>query len=68
MAKIYADGLWVQDPKKGRPEFILYEMAVNANKFIPFLEEHKNDQGYVNLDLLQSRDGTKVYFQLNKRD
>ena len=63
--KQFAEGFFFDRPREGAPEFVKGRLSVNVEKAIAFLGEKKNDKGYVNLDLLQSKDGTKLYFTVN---
>lgn len=62
--KIFANGIYLTPKSEQTPEFILAKFAIETDKFIPFLKEHKNDKGYVYIDLCKSQGGKK-YFQLN---
>ena len=61
---VLADGLFFKGPRDGAPDFVKGSLAVN-DKFVAFMKEHRNEQGYVNLDLLESKDGETLYFKLN---
>lgn len=58
------DGIFFERPKEGTPEFVKGKLSFNVNRFIMYLEKHKNEKGYVNLDLLKSKGG-KLYLKLN---
>lgn len=63
--KTLAKGFYFDRPREGAPDFVKGRMSVKVEDAIAFLNEHKNEAGYVNYDLLQSKDGTKLYFTLN---
>lgn len=61
---ILAEGFYFDRPKEGAPEWVKGKISVQTDKAIPFLEKHKNEKSYVNLDLLVSKEG-KLYLRLN---
>ncbi len=63
--KKLADGFFFDRPREGAPEFVKGRMSIQAEKAIGFITANKNEKGYINLDLLQRKDGTKLYFSLN---
>lgn len=65
MEKIFVDGLRFERPREGAPEFVKGRIGINVEKLQTFLLEHGNGQEWLNADLLQSKDGNKLYFQLN---
>jgi hypothetical protein len=58
-------GMFFDRPKEGAPEFVKGKLSIKVADAIPFLEANKNGAGYVNADLLLSKDKTKLYLQLN---
>lgn len=62
---IFGDGIRFSRPKPGAPAWIKGQVGVEVDKFIQFLTLHKDDKGWVNLDLKESKEGNKLYFQLN---
>jgi len=63
MEKIFADGLIYKAPRQGAPEYVKGSLSVKVDEFKAFLDKHNNN-GWVNLDFLQSKNG-KLYFALN---
>ena len=61
---IFVDGMFFDKPSAGAPDFIKGKISVKVETLVPFLEEHKNDKGYVNIDLKKSAGG-KLYLSLN---
>ncbi len=51
----FIKGLWVEKPKEGTPEFVKAKISINA-EFIEWYNANKNDKGYVNIDILASKD------------
>jgi len=62
--KIFANGIFFNLPRTGAPEWVQGSLSIRAIDFIDFITMHQKD-GLVNLDLLKSKDGTKMYFTLN---
>jgi hypothetical protein len=60
-----AAGFFFDRPRDGAPEFVKGRMSIKVEEAIPFLNENKNEKGYVNLDLLVSKAG-KLYLKLNE--
>lgn len=61
---IFLDGFSFKRPREGAPAFVKGNMAFKTADFIEFLKKHDNN-GWVNADLLLSKDGTKLYAKLN---
>ena len=65
MAEItLAKGFFFDRPREGSPEFVKGRISIKVEDAIAFLNEHKNEKDYVNLDLLSSKEG-KLYLKLN---
>lgn len=62
---IFAEGFFFERPREGAPAFVKGRMSVQVEKAVTFLNSVKNEAGYVNLDLLASKDGSKLYWKLN---
>ena len=62
--KIFADGLRFEKPREGAPDFVRGKVSIQAEKLIPFIEKHKNERGWLNLDLKKSESGV-LYLELN---
>jgi len=61
--KQFARGFIFKRPKPGVPDFVKGSMSIKVEEAIEFLREKGGE--WVNLDLLQSKDGTKLYFVVN---
>ena len=61
---VFADGFFVTAPREGAPEFVMGAVSLSKDKAIAFINEHANDKGYVNLDLLMGKSG-QPYLKLN---
>lgn len=64
--KKFAEGFYFERPREGAPDFVKGRMSVKVEDAVAFLQEHKNEKGYVNLDLLLSKNGENLYFTLNE--
>jgi hypothetical protein len=62
--KDFIDGLFVKNPGEGTPKFVKGSLAISVEKFIPYLQSKANAKGYVNIDLLESKEGM-LYAKLN---
>ena len=60
MEKIYAKGLFAKRNEKA-PEFVICNLSVKTDDFIQFLKEKTNEKGYVNLQVLKSKDKGTLY-------
>lgn len=61
--KVYPDGLFIELKETSFGE--IEKLSIQADKFIDFLNTHKNAKGYVNIDILNSQKGGK-YAVLNQ--
>ena len=63
--KTFPEGIFYQKPRQGAPEFVRGSLSIKVADAIPFLEKNKNAQGYVNIDMLLSKDKA-LYLALNE--
>lgn len=61
---VFAEGFFVSEPREGAPDFVLGAISISKDKAIAFINEHANEKGYVNLDLLRGQSGAP-YLKLN---
>lgn len=57
-------GLFVNERKENTPQFVIEKLSFKAEEFSAFLQENRNEKGYVNIDILVSQQG-KHYASLN---
>jgi len=57
MEKKYIDGLYCKAPHEKAPDFVKADIGVNVENFIKWLEANKNAKGYVNLQILEAKNG-----------
>lgn len=60
-----AKGIYFDKPREGAPSFVKGRLSIKVTDAIEMLNQYKNDKDYVNLDLLQSKDKTKLYLTVN---
>ena len=60
MENFYAKGLFAKRNEK-TPEFVVCSLSFKTDEFIQFLKENTNDKGYVNLQVLKSKDKGSLY-------
>lgn len=63
---VFASGFYFDKPREGAPDFVKGRLSIKVEDALTFLETYKNSKGYVNLDLLKSKDGSKLYLTLNR--
>jgi len=61
---IFLNGFIFKRPRTGAPDFVKGEMSIKADEAIAFIQKHAKN-GWLNADLLASKDNTKLYFKLN---
>lgn len=62
--KVFVKGLFVSAPHENAPDFVLHDISIKCTDLVDFMRSHKNDKGYVNIQVLRSREG-KPYAVLN---
>ena len=60
----YVKGMFAKRNEKA-PDFVVCSLSVKTDEFIQFLRENTNDKGYVNLQVLKSRDKGTLYAVLD---
>lgn len=63
--KKLAEGFFFKRPRAGAPDFVKGSLSMKADECVAFIQENKNEAGYVNLDLLLAKNGETLYFTLN---
>jgi len=62
---VFADGFRIEKPKEGSPEFVKLRFSFKVEEFVAQLKKYENNAGWVNMDMLKSKDGTKLYATVN---
>ena len=57
-------GMFVKRNEKA-PDFVVCNISIKADEFDMFVKENKNDKGYVNLQVLKSKDKGTLYAVLD---
>ena len=64
MEKIYSKGLFAKRNEKA-PDFVVCNLSFKTDDFIQFLKENTNEKGYVNLQVLKSKEKGTLYAVLD---
>lgn len=64
-AVVFADGIVFTKKRDGAPDFVKGGVSVRVEQFYTWAKQHVNQNGFVNLDLLKSREKGTLYFKLN---
>ena len=62
--KKYAKGMFVKRNEKA-PDFVVCNISIKADEFDKFVKENTNEKGYVNLQVLKSKDKSTLYAVLD---
>lgn len=62
--KNFAQGLRYSLPHQNAPDFVKGQLSIKVDEFINWIEQNKNDRGWINIDIKESRGG-KLYCELN---
>ena len=60
--KKFAKGFYGTMKPQNAPSFVLGRVSIKVEDAIQWLQENKNDKGYVNLDINEGRDGKLSIF------
>lgn len=63
--KVFPDGVKVNAPPEKAPAFVKAKIGINVSKFGQWLVANANERGYVDLDILESREGN-LYLCLSR--
>lgn len=55
--KIYAKGLYGKLPSEKAPDFVIGSLSFKVDDFKTFLDDHRNETGWVNISLLKGKEG-----------
>lgn len=62
---VFANGFVFKRPHENAPKFVKGSLSLKADEAIEFIKKNTKADGWVNLDLLASKDNSKLYFKLN---
>lgn len=60
----FIEGCFLENRKEKQPSFVKGKLNINIEKFIPYLKDNAKEGKWVNIDLLESKDG-RLYLKLN---
>lgn len=60
----YAKGVFVKRNEKA-PDFVVCSISFKIDEFAKFVKENKNDKGYVDIQVLKSREKGTMYAVLD---
>lgn len=63
--KTFAKGMIVKKPSEEAPEWVIANVSIKVEEFIPFLQDHAQGDGWVNLNVKEGKSG-KYYAELNQ--
>ena len=64
--KIFANGIWGNNPHENAPDFVVGKVAILKERFAEWLAGmDADDKGYVKLDVTQRKDGSGWSFALD---
>ena len=66
--KVFVSGLFIRRPNektKEKAPWVKLHLGIKAEEFATFLQEHKKSDGFVNVDIKLSKDGDKLYAELD---
>lgn len=61
---LLVDGMFVKAPREGSPDFVKGSISVQVDKAVEYLQKHRKEDGYVNMDILLSKKNT-LYLKRN---
>ena len=62
--RIFVDGMMFRIPSPKAPDWVKGNISINTEKMINFLKEHPGENGWINLDVKLSKNGT-AYVELS---
>ena len=62
--KVYPKGMRWQEPKESAPNFVKARVGINVEQFVEFLNQHVNENGWINFEMNEGREGG-FYFVLD---
>lgn len=60
----FPEGFYVDRPSENAPDFVKCKLSVQVDRAVEWLQANKNEKGYVNIDMLNSREN-KLYLKFN---
>ena len=63
--KKFADGMRVAKPRDNAPDFVIANVSFEVTSFKKYLEDNVNNRGWVNVDILRSKEKGTFYAVTN---
>ena len=64
MENVFVKGMFVKRNEKA-PDFVVCSISLKIDEFAKFVKENKNDKGYLNVQVLKSKDKGTLYAVLD---
>lgn len=61
----FTQGFIFKKPRENAPEFVKGNISIKVDEFVKFLQENVKEDGWINIDLLKSKDKGTLYTTLN---
>ena len=62
----FMSGLYINKPHENAPDFVKFGIAINREQLIANIDDYEvNDKGYIRLQVLESKDGSKWYAKID---
>ena len=63
----FVDGLYADKPSDKAPDFVKAKLSIKASKLCQWLNGNQDllNNGYLNVDILETKDGSKYYCKIN---
>ncbi len=63
----FVKGVFLKMPNPNAPDFVLLEMSIKPQELFKWCQDHltAESKGWVNVQIKRSKDGSKIYAQLN---
>lgn len=62
--KIFANGIYFKEKSENAPDWVVGGLSMKAEDAIQFINEHKNDEGWIKMNIKRSQGG-KTYVELD---
>jgi len=63
---IWASGIFFSKPQPTAPEWVKGKLSFKVKEAIEFLKAYEDKKGWVNVDMMKSKEKGTIYLQLNQ--